>query len=149
MNVDIASNSRNLGGSADKGAYEANLPVNGTVFYVTATGAGKKDGSSWENAIAGNLIYDINSGKVDEDILTTDTRYIGFYDASAHPYGEISGASKLFFDYCDGQDLNQSNVNYTTETHNGVRNNMSVGCSMQLNKLPLQLLKMANSVVFG
>lgn len=120
LNVDIASNSRNLGGSADKGAYEANLPVNGTVFYVTATGAGKKDGSSWENAIAGNLIYDINSGKVDEDILTTDTRYIGFYDASAHPYGEISGASKLFFDYCDGQDLNQSNVNYTTETHNGV-----------------------------
>lgn len=56
LNVDIIGNSRNLGGSADMGAYEANLPVNGTVFYVTATGAGKMDGSSWENAIAGNLI---------------------------------------------------------------------------------------------
>lgn len=119
LTEDIAGNSRNLGGSADMGAYEANLPVNGTVFYVTATGAGKMDGSSWENAIAGNLIYDINSGKVNGDIPTTDSRYIGFYDAS-HPYGETSGASKLFFDYCDGQDLSQSNVNYTTETHDGV-----------------------------
>lgn len=117
---DISGNSRNLGGSADMGAYEANLPVNGTVFYVTATGAGKMDGSSWENAIAGNLIYDINSGKVNEDIPTTDPRYIGFYDASARPYAETSGASKLFFDYCDGQDLSQSNVNYRTATHNGV-----------------------------
>lgn len=117
---DIAGNSRNLGGSADMGAYEANLPVNGTVFYVTATGAGKMDGSSWENAIAGNLIYDVNSGKVDENIPTTDSRYIGFYDASVRPYGEISGASKLFFDYCDGQDLSQSNVNYRTAKHDGV-----------------------------
>ena len=35
LTEDIAGNSRNLGGSADMGAYEANLPVNGTVFYVT------------------------------------------------------------------------------------------------------------------
>lgn len=26
----------------------------------------------------------------------------------------------MFFDYCDGQDLSQSNVNYRTATHNGV-----------------------------
>lgn len=117
---DIAGNSRNLGGSADMGAYEANLPVNGTVFYVTATGAGKMDGSSWENAIAGNLIYDINSGKVNEDIPTTDSRYIGFYDASARPYAETSGASKLFFEHLNEQNLNTSNVNYSTETHDGV-----------------------------
>ena len=120
LTEDIAGNSRNLGGSADMGAYEANLPVNGTVFYVTENGAGKMDGSSWENAIAGKLIYDVNSGKVNGNIRTTDSRYIGFYDAKARPYGEISGASKLFFDYCDGQDLSQSNVNYTTETHDGV-----------------------------
>lgn len=117
---DIAGNSRNLGGSADMGAYEANLPVNGTVFYVTATGAGKMDGSSWENAIAGNLIYDINSGKVNEDIPTTDPRYIGFYDASARPYAETSGASKLFFEHLNEQNLNTSNVNYRTEIHDGV-----------------------------
>lgn len=119
LNVDIIGNSRNLGGSADMGAYEANLPVNGTVFYVTEKGAGKKDGSSWENAIAGNMIYDVTN-KTNVNISTADSRYIGFYDASVRPYGEISGASKLFFDYCDGQDLSQSNVNYTTETHDGV-----------------------------
>lgn len=120
LNVDIIGNSRNLGGSADMGAYEANLPVNGTVFYVTEKGAGKKDGSSWENAIAGNLIYDINSGKVNGDIPTTDSRYIGFYDASARPYGETSGASKLFFEHLNEQNLNTSNVNYSTDTHDGV-----------------------------
>ena len=120
LNVDIIGNSRNLGGSADMGAYEANLPVNGTVFYVTATGAGKMDGSSWENAIAGNLIYDINSGKVNGDIPTTDPRYIGFYDASARPYAETSGASKLFFEHLNEQNLNTSNVNYRTEIHDGV-----------------------------
>lgn len=120
LTKDIAGNSRNLGGSADMGAYEANLPVNGTVFYVTEKGAGKKDGSSWENAIAGNLIYDINSGKVDGDILTTDSRYIGFYDASAHPYAETSGASKLFFEHMgEAGVINGTavdNVDYKVET---------------------------------
>lgn len=119
LNVDIIGNSRNLGGSADMGAYEANLPVNGTVFYVTATGAGKMDGSSWENAIAGNMIYDVTN-KTNVNISTADSRYIGFYDASVRPYGETSGASKLFFEHLNEQNLNTSNVNYITETHNGV-----------------------------
>ena len=118
LTEDIAGNSRNLGGSADMGAYEANLPVNGTVFYVTEKGSGKMDGSSWENAIAGNMIYDVTN-KTNVNISTADSRYIGFYDAS-RPYAETSGASKLFFDYCDGQDLSQSNVNYRTAAHNGV-----------------------------
>lgn len=119
LNVDIIGNSRNLGGSADMGAYEANLPVNGTVFYVTEKGAGKKDGSSWENAIAGNMIYDVTN-KTNVNISTADSRYIGFYDASARPYGETSGASKLFFEHLNEQNLNTSNVNYRTETHDGV-----------------------------
>ena len=119
LTKDIAGNSRNLGGSADMGAYEANLPVNGTVFYVTEKGAGKKDGSSWENAIAGNMIYDVTN-KTNVNISTADSRYIGFYDASARPYGETSGASKLFFEHLNEQNLNTSNVNYRTETHDGV-----------------------------
>lgn len=119
LNVDIIGNSRNLGGSADMGAYEANLPVNGTVFYVTEKGAGKKDGSSWENAIAGNMIYDVTN-KTNVNISTADSRYIGFYDASVRPYGETSGASKLFFEHLNEQNLNTSNVNYRTETHDGV-----------------------------
>lgn len=119
LNVDIIGNSRNLGGSADMGAYEANLPVNGTVFYVTEKGAGKKDGSSWENAIAGNMIYDVTN-KTNVNIPTADSSYIGFYDASIRPYGETSGASKLFFEHLNEQNLNTSNVNYSTDTHDGV-----------------------------
>lgn len=119
LTKDIAGNSRNLGGSADMGAYEANLPVNGTVFYVTKNGAGKMDGSSWENAIAGNMIYDVTN-KTNVNISTADPRYIGFYDASVRPYGETSGASKLFFEHLNEQNLNTSNVNYSTETHDGV-----------------------------
>lgn len=99
LDQDIAGNERNLGGAPDLGAYEAALPANGSVIYVTANGAGNMDGSSWENAIAGNLIYDVNKGKVDGNIPTTDARYIGFYDATARPYGETSGASKLFFEH--------------------------------------------------
>lgn len=116
---DIAGNSRNLGGSADMGAYEANLPVNGTVFYVTEKGSGKMDGSSWENAIAGNMIYDVTN-KTNVNISTTDSRYIGFYDASARPYGETSGASKLFFEHMgEAGVINGTavdNVDYKVET---------------------------------
>ena len=112
LTTDIAGNARNLGGVPDLGAYEAILPEIGSVIYVTVDGAGKMDGSSWENAIAGRNIYNL----VDNtrlDILTTDTRYAGFYDANNCPYGEISGASKLFFDYLDAGDLSQANVSFS------------------------------------
>lgn len=117
--TDIAGNARSLGGTPDKGAYEAKLPENGTVFYVTAKGAGKKDGSSWENAIAGNEIYDL-TGSGTLGIATTDPRYIGFHDAETRPYGETSGASKLFFEHLNESNLNASNVNYKTENHDDV-----------------------------
>ena len=55
----------------DKGAYEADLPENGTVLYVTAGGAGRKDGSSWENAIAGNEVYGLG-GKGTLGVSTRD-----------------------------------------------------------------------------
>lgn len=119
ITTDIAFKERNLGGAPDLGAYEANLPKNGTVIYVTENGSGKMDGSSWENAIAGNMIYDVNANK-NEGIATSDSRYIGFYDAS-RPYGEISGASKLFFEHLNETNINSSaNVNYSTEYHDGV-----------------------------
>ena len=121
LDTDIAGNARSLGGAPDLGAYEANLPKAGDVIYVTATGAGNMDGSSWENAIAGNLIYDINAGKrVDGNIPTTDSRYIGFFDATARPYGETSGASKLFFEHMgEAGVINGTaidNVDYKVET---------------------------------
>ena len=112
ITTDITGNARNLGGAPDLGAYEALLPEAGNVIYVTATGAGNYDGSSWENAIAGRNIYNLDDN-TRLDILTTDTRYAGFYDANNCPYGEKSGASKLFFDYLDAGDLSQANVSFT------------------------------------
>ena len=120
LTADITGSERNLGGAPDLGAYEANLPKNGTVIYVTQNGSGNMDGSSWENAIAGNMIYDINEDDT-TGIATTDSSYIGFYDASARRYGEISGASKLFFEHLNETNIKSSaNVNYNTEYHDGV-----------------------------
>ena len=116
---DISGRGRDLGGIPDLGAYEADLPESGTVLYVTATGSGTKDGSSWENAIAGNEIYDLTE-KTTLGFATTDSRYVGFYDAEIRPYGEKSGASKLFFEHLNETNLDASNVDYITETYDGV-----------------------------
>ncbi len=90
---------RNRGGEPDIGAMEnTDLPVSGAVIYVTPNGAGKRDGSSWDNAIAGNTVYrlygapaaegdsiDAASGarlinkSTGEPVLTTDNRYCGGY----------------------------------------------------------------------
>ena len=49
---------RDRGGAPDVGAIEnTDLPPKGEVIYVTPNGAGKRDGSSWSNAIAGNTVY--------------------------------------------------------------------------------------------
>ena len=53
---------RNRGGAADIGAIEcADLPIAGAILYVTPDGTGKRDGSSWSNAIAGNTVYLLSS----------------------------------------------------------------------------------------
>ena len=93
------NNTRTFGGDPDIGAIEnTDLPLGGSVIYVTPEGRGRKDGSSWSNAIAGNTVYrlynapaadgdsvDIASGarlinqSTGEPVLTTDTRYCGGY----------------------------------------------------------------------
>ena len=90
---------RDRGGAPDIGAIEnSDLPAAGSVIYVTPEGAGKRDGSSWDNAIAGNTVYrlynapaadgdsvDIASNarlinqSTGEPVLTTDDRYCGGY----------------------------------------------------------------------
>ena len=58
MGYDIDLSAREYGGDPDIGAIETHkLPANGAVYYVTPDGAGKRDGSSWANAIAGNTVY--------------------------------------------------------------------------------------------
>ncbi len=62
MGYDIALGTRDYGGDPDIGAIETQrLPKGGTVLYVTPDGAGKRDGSSWANAIQGNAIYQIGT----------------------------------------------------------------------------------------
>ena len=102
---------RDYGGDPDIGAIEdRTLPKAGTVRYVTPDGAGRRDGSSWGNAIQGNAIYALdksygtdgsdvfdvanettriinttNDGSATtgaaDGVLTTDNRYLGFATA--------------------------------------------------------------------
>lgn len=96
---------RNYGGLSDIGAIEnTSLPEFGKVLYVTENGAGKKDGSSWSNAIAGNTVYDVkkeaNVAIVKEDgteIFTSNSKYNGGFKSETIPYGEESGQSKPFW----------------------------------------------------
>lgn len=96
---------RNYGGLSDIGAIEnTSLPEFGKVIYVTENGAGKKDGSSWSNAIAGNTVYDVtkeaNVAIVKEDgteILTSNSKYNGGFMSETIPYGEESGQSRPFW----------------------------------------------------
>lgn len=52
LDKDITGGARSRGGKADLGAYEAELPVDGTVIYVRKGGTGDQSGSSWNNACA-------------------------------------------------------------------------------------------------
>ncbi|MCI5506526.1 MAG: hypothetical protein MR421_08770, partial [Prevotella sp.] len=107
---------RNYGGLSDIGAIEnTSLPEFGKVIYVTENGAGKKDGSSWSNAIAGNTVYDVekeaNVAIVEEDgteVLTSNSKYNGGFKTTTIPYGEESGQSRPFW-YSKGNTQNGSN----------------------------------------
>lgn len=103
--TDMAGNTRDYGGAADIGAVEnTELPEFGKVIYVTENGAGKKDGSSWSNAIAGNTVYDVkkeaDAAIVEEDgteILTSNSKYNGGFKSPSIPYGEESEQSRTFW----------------------------------------------------
>lgn len=115
---------RTTGGGPDIGAYQnSKLPLKGRVFYVRdyRDAEGKVDlsrggdGSSWAEAINGNAIYDMETGGAvienNRKISTTDSRYIGYYDADACPYGETSNASKQFWGT-----IEKSNINTVLES---------------------------------
>ena len=99
-------NSRQAGGAPDLGAYEnSRLPLKGSVFYVrdyrnddgTVDLTAGGDGLSWETAINGNAIYDLTTSTMIAD-STASSRYVGYYNATARPYGETSNASLPFWE---------------------------------------------------
>ncbi len=110
---DIMGNERNLGGVPDLGAYEAELPRAGKVIYVrsynTVWQQGEEldgnpsvteggDGSSWGEAINGNVICNVYA---DRDanfyatngqgiyILANEDNYDGMYDFSTDFYADF------------------------------------------------------------
>ena len=108
--TDIMGNERDLGGAADLGAYEADLPRAGKVIYVrsynTVWDGDRKeidgspsmdistagDGSSWGNAINGNAVCDLQSS----GITGTDA---GFYINGS---GTLRQSSRDNGSYSDG-----------------------------------------------
>ena len=95
---------RNYGGLSDIGAIEnTSLPEFGKVIYVTENGAGKKDGSSWSNAIAGNTVYDLE-GKNILSVSTTSDDYI------SGAYKETSNANLDFWDANSGNTITSGKV---------------------------------------
>ena len=102
---------RNYGGLSDIGAIEnTSLPEFGKVIYVTENGAGKKDGSSWSNAIAGNTVYDLE-GKNILSVSTTSDDYIsGFYK-------ETSNGNLDFWDESSGNTITSGKVIITNNRY--------------------------------
>lgn len=125
---DMVHNPCSYGGGPDIGPIEdIHLPAYGTVLYVTPDGAGRRDGSSWGNAIAGNTIYALNGAAAagtdskdgdriintdgtatvgdnnENGVLTTDSRYCGF-------------AQCFFEDYKDGATRTVTVTNTWTTT---------------------------------
>lgn len=107
------------GGASDLGAIEnTNLPKNGAALYVTQNGAGRMDGSSWDNAIAGNLVYkvgesyvvdEVNADKDGKYITTRNNLYRGGY---ALDYVYKTGLTT----YIDRQTVTQKRFNLTYDS---------------------------------
>lgn len=147
LSNDIMNNERNLGGVPDLGAYEADLPKAGKVIYVRSyntvwewddrgeesdgepdlsiTTAG--DGSSWENAINGNAICDLEqpwSGTEagfyinDNGKLGQSSRDYALYSDNG-TYGPSAGCYGSF--WTDGNTKNgygdSGYLNYTIENN--------------------------------
>ena len=116
-NYDRTDNwTRDRGGAPDIGALEnLDLPEAGAILYVTPKGAGKMDGSSWANAIAGNLVYQVggsyvvdavNADSAGQFITTKNNLYRGGY---AVDYVWHTGTTN----YVDKQTITQKRINLT------------------------------------
>lgn len=115
--TDIMGNERDLGGVPDLGAYEADLPKAGKVIYVRSYNqnwdTGEEldgnpslteggNGSSWETAINGNVICDVDKDLDDNFYERQDNQYIlstednfskGFYKFETNFYEDFWSTS--------------------------------------------------------
>ena len=107
ISYDSGLRSRIYGGAPDAGAIEnTRLPKVGAVIYVTPDGAGKRDGSSWSNAIAGNTIYALNgaaaAGTDALDEANGTTRIINATGDGTATTGAANGVLTTDWRYCGG-----------------------------------------------
>jgi len=134
LTTDLNGEERTLGGAPDLGAYEALLPKAGRVIYVRSYNTawlgknekndridgtpdfnllkeneGKEyDGTTWDRAIMGNAICNVNKDRTANDFYVTEdgkllpatidfTKYSNDYNADTAPYGQQSNAYGAFF----------------------------------------------------
>lgn len=157
VDYDIMGNERDLGGVPDLGAYEAELPRAGKVIYVRSyntvwdgsdSNSGREesdgnpsmelstggDGTSWETAINGNAICDmqrddlggtlggfyIHGNSNGRDVLRASSYdYASYRDDGS--YGQTSDSYSGIWD-ADGNEQNQSSGRYTYNRISNSRN---------------------------
>lgn len=102
---DITGGARSRGGAPDLGAYEAELPVDGTVIYVRQGGTGDQSGSSWNNACAtigaalakakaGQEIW-VSAGTYTENIdMVEGVNVLGGFAATGNPTNKIDDTNR-------------------------------------------------------
>ena len=116
--ITLVKDSRSRGGKADLGAYEAELPVDGTVIYVRGTdGKDSNDGLAWNRAkktIAGalNAVSDktkeiwVAGGTYNERVsMKNGVNVLGGFAKSGNPNNELDGVNR---------DISNSNPNFMT-----------------------------------
>ena len=147
MTSDIADKERNLGGAPDLGAYEAILPSAGKVIYVRSYNQeaiseeteGRPDfnllksnpnniiydGSTWDSAINGNAVCDLNVERGSNDFYVTDDNTLisasierTDYSTSEGTYGPQSNFYSSFWDSKSNKSNNSNSGNRNTIKNN-------------------------------
>lgn len=107
LNIDITGGARSRGGKPDLGAYEAELPVDGTVLYVRASdGDNNNDGLTWGtakktitaalNAVASETkeIW-VAAGTYNECITLKDgVNLLGGFASTGNPDNKLDGTNR-------------------------------------------------------
>lgn len=114
LSVDITMYARSRGGAPDLGAYEAQLPVDGTVLYVRKGATGT--GSSWNDALgsigaalgkatSGQEIW-VSAGTYTENLTMVEgVDVLGGFAATGNPNNELDGTNR---------DISHKDVNFKT-----------------------------------